>query len=225
MIKALVFDLDGTLIDSNEAHAMSWVVAYRLAGYGNVPVGEVRKYLGARGDLITESVLGKDALKDYRRIRVIKDRVFLRLVREGIVKTFPEVHYVLRELRRYDIRICLATSTSVPTLLTVLEFFNLMDYFDAIVAGEEVPRSKPEPDLFLEALRRVRVEPDNGIIVGDTLFDMIPAKKIGALAVLIRRPNERSNGMHSHELDVHPDIILDNLSELISVIRDKLPLA
>lgn len=217
MVKALVFDLDGTLIDSNEAHAISWVVAYKLVGYGNVPVGKVRKFIGARGDLITEKVLGREALRDYHKIRAVKDRVFLRLMREGVVRIFPEVHYVLRVLKGCGIRLCLATSTNILTLLAVLEFFNLVDYFDTVVAGEEVPKSKPEPDLFLEALRRVGVEPSDGVVVGDTAFDIIPARSIGALAVLIRRPG----GVSGNEPGISPDVVLDGLGGLIDIVRGK----
>lgn len=215
MAKAVVFDLDGTLIDSIDAHAISWIIAYRLLGYGNVPISEVRKYIGVRGDLITEKVLGGNALKDYSKIRILKDKIFLRLTRDGLVVVYPDTHYVLKVLKDRGFKLCLATSTNIPTLLPTLEYFKLVDYFDVMVAGEEVLRSKPDPDLFLEALRRVRIDPKDSIVVGDTLYDVIPAKNIGAISVLVARSG---NNALITKYDAMPDYIINDLKGLIDII-------
>ncbi len=212
VIKAVIFDLDGTLIDSNEAHAIAWVEAYRLAGYGEVPVEEVRKNIGARGDLITERVLGKEAVKDYRRIRSFKDRVFLKMLRDGRISIFPEVYDLLPILKQRGIKLAVATSTSLPLLIMMLEFFKIIHHFDALVAGEEVQRSKPEPDLYLEAMKRVEVTPKETLIVGDTEFDIIPAKTLGAVSVYVRRPG------NTVTLRVRPDYVVDDLMELTKII-------
>ncbi len=214
-VKAVIFDLDGTLVDSNEAHAIAWVNAYRLAGYGEVSIEEVRKNIGARGDLITERVLGKEAVKDYRRIRSFKDRVFLHLLREGKVVVFPEVYYILKTLRRYGIKLSVATSTSIPLLIIMLEFFNIINYFDSLVAGEEVVRSKPDPHLYLKALRLTGTSPQETLIVGDTEFDVIPAKNIGATSVYIKRPGNVG------PLNVKPDYIVKDLTELAKIILQR----
>ncbi len=214
MIRAVVFDLDGTLIDSIDAHAISWITAYRLLGYGNVPISEVKKYIGVRGDLITEKVLGGNALKDYGKIRILKDRVFLKLARDGVVSVYPDTHHVLRVLKDRGLKLCLATSTNIPTLLPILEHFKLVDFFDAVVAGEEVLRSKPEPDLFLEALRRVGVDPNDSLVVGDTLYDVIPSKKIGAVSVLLVRPGNDASMIREHAM---PDYVINDLRGLIDI--------
>lgn len=211
-IKAVIFDLDGTLIDSNEAHAIAWVNAYRLAGYGEVSVEEVRRNIGARGDLITERVLGKEAVKDYRRIRTFKDKVFLHLLKEGRVVVFPEVYHVLKTLKYYGIKLSVATSTSIPLLIIMLEYFNIINYFDSLVAGEEVARSKPEPHLYLKALRLTGTAPQETLIVGDTEFDIIPAKNIGAISVYIRRSGSISS------LNIQPDYVINDLTEIIKII-------
>lgn len=212
VIKAVVFDLDGTLIDSNEAHAIAWVNAYKLAGYGEVPLDIVRRNIGARGDLITERVLGREAVKDYKRIRLFKDRVFLNLLRDGKIAVFPEVYDVLNILKHRGIKLSVATSTSTPLLLSMLEFFNIINYFDTLVAGEEVVKSKPDPDLYLEALRRIKTEPREALIVGDTEFDVIPAKKIGATSVYVRRYGNTAT------LNVEPDYVINDLMELTEIV-------
>lgn len=212
VVKAVVFDLDGTLVDSNEAHAIAWVNAYRLAGYGEVPLEVVRRNIGARGDLITERVLGKEAVKDYKRIRLFKDRVFLNLLRDGKISVFPEVYDVLKILKHHGIKLSVATSTSIPLLLIMLEFFNIINYFDVLVAGEEVVKSKPDPDLYLEALRRIKTEPREALIVGDTEFDIIPAKEIGATSVYVKRYGNTT------QLNVKPDYVVDDLMELTEII-------
>ncbi|MEM2757479.1 MAG: HAD family hydrolase [Sulfolobales archaeon] len=216
MVKAVIFDLDGTLIDSNEAHAIAWAGAYKLVGYGDVPVDEIRKYLGARGDLITEMVLGKEAVKDYKRIRLFKDRIFLNLLKDRFVTVFPEVYDTLQTLSNYGLKLAVATSTSIPLLIIMLEYFNIIDYFDALVAGEEVKRSKPYPDLYLEALRRVKTDPKDALVVGDTEYDVIPAKSICATAVYVKRSK---NGIKL--LDVRPDYVINDLTELTEIIVNK----
>jgi HAD superfamily hydrolase (TIGR01509 family) len=208
-VKTVIFDLDGTLVDSNEAHAISWVQAYKLVGYGEVPVETVLKYIGIRGDLITEKVLGREALKDYKRIRFYKDKVFLKLLREGYVTLFPEVYDVLKVLKSYGVKLCVATSTSIPLLITMLEYFNIMKYFDVLVAGEEVRRSKPEPDLYLEALKRTETDGREALIVGDSEYDVIPAKAVGATTVLVMRDNQKK------ELSVNPDYVVKDLIDLV----------
>lgn len=214
-VKTVIFDLDGTLVDSNEAHAISWVQAYKLVGYGEVSVETVLRYIGIRGDLITEKVLGREALKDYKRIRFYKDKVFLKLLREGYVTLFPEVYNVLKVLKSYGVKLCVATSTSIPLLITMLEYFNIMKYFDVLVAGEEVRRSKPEPDLYLEALKRAETDGKEALIVGDSEYDVIPAKAVGATTVLVMRDNQKK------ELSVNPDYVV---KDLIDLVRDVLKL-
>ena len=208
-IKTIIFDLDGTLVDSNEAHAISWVQAYKLVGYGDISIETVLKYIGIRGDLITEKVLGREALKDYKRIRFYKDKVFLKLLREGYITLFPEVYDVLKVLRSYGVKLCIATSTSIPLLITMLEYFNIMNYFDVLVAGEEVRRSKPEPDLYLEALKRAKTDGKDALIVGDSEYDVIPAKAVGATTVLVMRDNSKK------ELSVNPDYVVKDLIDLV----------
>ena len=208
-IKTIIFDLDGTLVDSNEAHAISWVQAYKLVGYGDISIETVLKYIGIRGDLITEKVLGREALKDYKRIRFYKDKVFLKLLREGYITLFPEVYDVLKVLRSYGVKLCVATSTSIPLLITMLEYFNIMNYFDVLVAGEEVRRSKPEPDLYLEALKRAKTDGKDALIVGDSEYDVIPAKAVGATTVLVMRDNSKK------ELSVNPDYVVKDLIDLV----------
>jgi len=218
MVRAVVFDLDGTLVDSNEAHAISWLKTYNLFGYYGVTLDDVRRCLGIRGDLMAEKLLGSEAVKRYSEMRVVKDRIFLKLLRDGVVRAYPDAYDVLPVLRGRGLKLCVASATSLPLLIITLEYFNIIDYFDTLVAGEEVSRSKPEPDLYLEALRRVGVSPSESVVVGDSIFDIIPAKAIKATSVLIRRSNQRNITLDDTLNNIKPDYVVTNLSELLSII-------
>jgi phosphoglycolate phosphatase-like HAD superfamily hydrolase len=91
----------------------------------------------------------------------------------------------------------------------MLEYFNIMKYFDVLVAGEEVRRSKPEPDLYLEALKRAETDGREALIVGDSEYDVIPAKAVGATTVLVMRDNQKK------ELSVNPDYVVKDLIDLV----------
>ncbi|MCS7108653.1 MAG: HAD family hydrolase [Sulfolobales archaeon] len=213
VIKAVIFDLDGTLIDSNEAHAIAWANAYKLVGYGNVSIDEIRKYIGARGDVITEMVLGREAVKNYKTIRFFKDKIFLNLLRNNAVTVFPEVYDTIQGLKSYGIKLSIATSTSIPLLLIMLEYFNIIGYFDVLVAGEEVTRSKPYPDLYLEALKRTKIPPHEALIVGDTEYDIKPAKSVGAISVYVKRSRDNTTLNN-----VEPTYVIRDLTELFDII-------
>lgn len=185
--KLVVFDLDGTLVDTVEVHAEGWVYAFAKLGFGSFNPRDLVRLIGLPGDLIVREVLGESALRCYSRIRWLKDRHFLRKVAEGSVRLYLDVPETLSYLRSRGYLVGLATSTPSYILLPLLEYLKILEDFDITVGGDEVLRGKPDPEIFLKAAAKASVEPQETVVVGDTEYDSVAAKRAGMLSVLIDR--------------------------------------
>jgi len=205
---AFVFDLDGTLIDSVEAHVRTWVEAFNLLGFRGVSEDSVRRLVGLRGRDIGREVLGVEGVKRYREIRWVKDRLFWREVREGRVRTFPGVEDLLKVLKACGVMVAVASSTPNRILIPLLEFLNIAEYVDVVTGGDEVSRGKPDPEIFRVTLRKLGVPAGRAVVVGDTAYDIVPAAKLGCFTVLVsgRAP------------EFKPDLHVTSIHELAGLV-------
>ncbi len=205
MIKGIVFDLDGTLVNTAGILAEAWSTALNENGFR---IGKDELYKNTKG------LSAKDIVKKYApqaddalsgRIKDVRTREFLRGLTDSIL--FPETKPVLKELRDKGLKTGIATGAARKTILNVvMERTGLGDLMDTVVNAEDVAAGKPAPDVFLEAFRRLSVEPKDGMVVGDSYNDVAPAKEIGSFAVFISREGET--------LDM-ADANITNLGELM----------
>ncbi|MCL4398385.1 MAG: HAD family phosphatase [Candidatus Parvarchaeota archaeon] len=193
MIKGIASDLDGTLIDTAKLLAKAWEDAFKSEG---VEVGYNELYNNTKG------IASKDIIRRYKResgpedlIRIKEKRKanFLNLVKEGNQLLYPETLKVISEIREHGIKFAISTSMARDLLDKVLALSGLAKAVDAVVSSDDVKNGKPEPDIFLEAFRRINVNPKDGIVVGDSENDIIPGKKIGAFTVFISREGDKSS--------------------------------
>ncbi len=192
-VKAFIFDLDGTLIDSVDAHVTTWVKAFKVAIGISVDEEEVRSLIGMSGRDIVRRILGKVSESEYAKIRWVKDRAFMKELKEGRVTLFPGVTQALRILKKGGYLIGMASSTPNRLLLHIMDYLGITGFFDAITGGDEVRRGKPDPEIFLRAMKKLGVGPEETVVVGDTVYDACPAHRVGALPVLVntcRTPDE-----------------------------------
>lgn len=187
IFKLVVFDLDGTLIDSVKVHAEGWAYAFNVLGLANVKAKALEDLIGLPGGTIVERILGQAGLEHYQKIRWLKDRHFLKYVMGNSVRLFPDVIQCFQYLRRRNYLLGIATSTPNYILIPLLEKLSIIEYFDIVVGGDEVSRGKPEPDIFLRAAEKAGLSPREVVVVGDTIYDTIPARKVGMFSVLIAR--------------------------------------
>lgn len=185
--RLVVFDLDGTLIDSIGAHAESWAFAFERLGLAKVGRESLINLIGLPGDAIVRSVLGELGLQYYNRIRWLKDRHFLKQVAIGRVRLYPDTVLCLNHLKNRGYLLGIATSTPNYVLLPLLEKLGIVDYFDYTVGGDEVRRGKPSPDIFLRVVEKAGVHPEETMVVGDTVYDTAPAREVGMTSILVTR--------------------------------------
>ncbi len=207
-LKLVVFDLDGTLVDSVDTHAEGWSFAVRRLGLGHVDRGELVDLIGLPGGDIVKEILGEFGLRHYSSIRWLKDRHFLDQIADGKVRLFPDAKPCLNYLRERGYALGLATSTPNYVLIPLLERLELLDYFDYTVGGDEVRRGKPSPDIFIKVLEKAGVEPRDTVVIGDTVYDTVPARSAGMFSVLIARRNKL------RAPNIGADVVIKNLLDL-----------
>lgn len=176
--KAVLFDLDGVLVDSYEA----WFLAYNqtLGYFGFKPVTKsyFSKYFGNPvEDDIRRVFIGKtpEEVMDGYAIHFPKNAKY--------VKLFPRAKEVLSFIKKKKIKIGLITNSNIKIVLSVLNHFKIRKYFGAIVTRSDVNRGKPAPDMVLKACKMLHVRPEDAVLVGDTKNDIMAGRRAGCFAI------------------------------------------
>ena len=155
--RAVLWDLDGTLVDSAEYHWLAWREALTAAGHTFDRDFLVATF-GQRNDRILRTMLGPDATDaEIQRIADDKEARYRALVRKRGIELLPGAELWLKRLRASGWRQALATSAPRANVATMVEVLGLAEYFGAVVAAEDVQRGKPDPQVFLLAAERVGV--------------------------------------------------------------------
>jgi HAD superfamily hydrolase (TIGR01549 family) len=184
-IRAVIFDIDGTLVDSNDAHAMSWQETLEEDGV-TVPFEAVRRCIGMGSDKLlptladieAESARGKE-LSD-RRAALFKKKYFPSL------RPFPRTRELFERLTSRGLRVGVATSARGDELYSLLDLARVRDLVDESTTSDDVESSKPEPDLVHAALKKLGCRPAQAIMIGDTPYDIQAAAAAGVRAIAFR---------------------------------------
>jgi HAD superfamily hydrolase (TIGR01549 family) len=178
-VRAVIFDVDGTLIDSVDLHARAWQETFRHFGR-EIPFAEIRGQIGKGGDQLMPVFLPEDEVE--RCGKEIEEH------RKGLYKAkylvqarpFPEVRSLFECVRRAGQRIVLASSGKPEEIEHYQELASIADLVEAVTTSDDAERSKPYPDIFQAALARLApLKPEEAIVVGDTPYDAEAAVKGG----------------------------------------------
>jgi HAD superfamily hydrolase (TIGR01509 family) len=212
-IRAVLFDIDGTLLDSNDAHAHAWLDALR--GHGkNVPFDLVRSKIGMGGDKLLREVVGLD--EDSVEGRSITERRVAVLKAHYLpdVGPFPGARSLVDRLRSRGLVCAAVTSAKAADAADLLRVAAVADLLDPVVTSDEVDRSKPDPDLVQLALDRLGMSASECIFVGDTPYDVEASARVGVPAIAFR-----SGGWRDEDLD-GAVAIYDGPAQLASRLDD-----
>jgi len=207
-IKAFLFDLDGTLVDSSEAI-----------------IETVKKVLDSKGHSYDEQkilwMIGMPLeemfrtlvpnLSDYKVNRYTNEyRKHYTNIHLKHTKIQTETVRLLRKLKDHDFKLGIVTTKYRKPVLELLRHFNLIDMFDTIVTGYEVKRHKPAPDIILEAAKRLCIKASNCAVVGDSPIDIEAGKRAGALTIAVL------TGPHTRQqmLKAKPHFLLESLKSI-----------
>ena len=184
MVKAILFDVDGTLIDSNDAHAQAWVDAFAEAGH-TIPFAVVRGQIGKGGDNLVPALLPGTSEEATEALgegygRAYKERYL------GGVRAFPAVCALFGRLRSDGIQVVLASSAEREALKAAIAIIGCGDLLADTISSEDAERSKPDPDIFAAALAKLApAAPEEVLVVGDTPYDVRAAAKCGLRTVAV----------------------------------------
>jgi HAD superfamily hydrolase (TIGR01509 family) len=178
---AVVFDMDGVLVDSE---AMHFAVTRRVLAECGVRYEETDEFLGCT-DLEMYQVLVPRYRLPHDAASLAERQVAMTVEHAALVRPMPGVPAVPRTVARHGYRIAVASSASPEIIAAQLGAVGLADDFEHLVSGVEVPRSKPAPDVFLEAARRLGVAPHRCLVVEDSRNGMLAAKAAGMACAVV----------------------------------------
>jgi len=178
-VKAVVFDIDGTLVDSVDLHARAWLEAFALFGH-KLSFAEVRKQIGKGGDQLMPVFLSKE---EIRRSGELLEKIRGDIYKQRYMKKvepFPKVRELFSRIKSDGLQIALASSAKGDELEYYKKLINVDDLMEAHTSADDADKSKPHPDIFQAALAKLDdVAPEDAIVVGDTPYDAIASHKAG----------------------------------------------
>ena len=179
MPSAVIFDVDGTLIDSVPQHAQAWQDAFRDFGH-DIPFEDLRRQIGKGGDLLLPVFLSEDEIEqqgdalEKHRSKILKDRYL------PTIKGLPRVRTLVERLLADGKQLALASSAKGDELQAYKKIADIEDLISVETSSDDAEESKPNPDIFLAALKRLEgIEAEDAIVVGDTPYDAEAASKAG----------------------------------------------
>jgi HAD superfamily hydrolase (TIGR01549 family) len=177
----MIFDIDGTLIDTNPAHVEAWRRAFQQFGF-DVPVERIVVEIGKGGDKLVPSILGQDVEDRVgESLRKAQKEEFLSIAKRERFAVFPGAIDIIPVLQGRGIRTALATSSDKKHLDATLASarVDFRKLADAVVTRTPDEASKPSPDLILSALEELDLEPVECAMVGDTVYDGLACQASG----------------------------------------------
>lgn len=180
---AFLFDLDGTLVDSVYQHVLAWDEALAEAGI-ELSVWRIHRRIGMSGGLFSQALLRetKGGI-DPARLRDLQDRHSVAYLRRADrVRPLPGARELLARLTEAGVPWAIATSGHIRSAGPVIQTLGVPEGVP-VVTRDQVAHAKPDPDLFVEAARRLGVSVEDAVVVGDSVWDLLAARRARALGV------------------------------------------
>lgn len=216
-VRGVILDIDGTLVNSNDAHARAWVEALAEVDV-SVEFADVRRLIGMGGDKLLPAVASFDAESKLgqkvgkRRSEIFKQRYLPQL------HAFPKTRELLLRMNSAGIQLAVASSANKEDLTALLSLAKVEDLIEGATSSSDAASSKPDPDIVAAALVKLALGAPHVLMIGDTPYDIEAAARAG-----IRTIAFRCGGRSDHDLD-GAIAIYDNPADLLARF-DTSPLA
>jgi phosphoglycolate phosphatase-like HAD superfamily hydrolase len=184
-MRGAILDIDGTLVDSNDAHARSWVDAFRIHGH-DVRFDEVRPLIGMGGDRLLYALASiDDESSEGKALAATRKEIFLRDHLPGI-KAFPRVRELLTRLVEKGFDLAVASASEEDVLDKLIALTGASELLSKRVKKSQAPSSKPAPDSVQAALDLLGISPRETVMLGDTPYDRDASRSAGVAFVGFR---------------------------------------
>ena len=174
----VLFDLDGTLVDTNYLHIVAWWEGFRTYGH-DVPMSVIHSYVGQGADRLVESVLGHDD----RRVAEAHDDIYA--ARLHSVPVLAGAADLVRKTKAAGLVVVLASSASKHEVEHLRRALDVDDVVDEVTTSDDADESKPAPDIVQIALEKADLMPSDCVFVGDTVWDVEASQKAGVRCVAV----------------------------------------
>ncbi|HEX8911275.1 MAG TPA: HAD family hydrolase [Humisphaera sp.] len=184
-LDALIFDLDGTLVDSNAAHVAAFVAAFAGRGY-KVPPDRIFMEIGKGGDGLVPALIGREGdERDGDAVRSAQPKEFERVVARHGLAVLPGARELLAEARRRGLRTALATSSGKGQIEKISRYSGVdwPSLVDEVVLADDIEASKPAPDAVAAAVKKLGVTPAQAAMLGDTPYDATACRDAGVVCL------------------------------------------
>lgn len=181
----VILDVDGTLVDSNDAHAEAWVRALSEVGY-EVPFERVRRLIGMGGDKLVPALTGLNpGSPTAKRASARRAEIFER-DHISLLRALPGSRHLVQLLQSRGLKVTIASSALETELRALLRMAEVDDLLANPVSKDDVERSKPDPDSIQVALERLGCPPEQVVMIGDTPYDVEAATRAGVATIALR---------------------------------------
>ena len=213
MKKTIIFDVDGTLVDTNRLHVQSWIKTFKEFGVV-ASEEELSPMIGTGGEKITKKFFSPEQVEKFSETAISNHSSNISRIAKT-AKVFPKVRELFSELKKRGKKIVLATSAQQIIVDTHIKNMQVADLIDATVSSSEVKRTKPDPDIFLKALEKAETKAADSVVVGDTVWDIMAAQKIGIPSVAVLTGGSSREGLlRAGAVEVYKDV-----AELLSKLN------
>lgn len=212
-INTVLFDFDGTIMDTNKVILQSWQHTFRTVEGKERPEEEIISTFGEPLHITMEKILpqipAEEGIQIYRSYH--RDKF------KDLIEIFPGILDLLKELKARGYKTGIVTSRLRHTTEIGLEKYDMVKYFDTIVTCDDTDKFKPDPEPVNIALERLGSKPEESVMLGDSMFDILCAKNAGAKAVLVSWAlavsDEEKTGENA------PDYIIEKAEDLLPILE------
>jgi len=216
-IDTVLFDFDGTIMDTNNVIVMSWQHTFRTLENREEDVAKLAQTFGEPLEYTLRKFFPEVPVEESIEIY----RSFHRDNFGELITLFPGMKGLLAEVKARGYKTALVTSRVGDTTQQGMEKYEIAEYFDAVVAAEDTTKHKPDPQPINAALEKLGSKAENAVMLGDTLFDILCARNAGVKSVLVSW-SFALGGKTMEDLGENaPDYMITSPDELFDILEDK----